>query len=325
MVGGMTLGRQPPGLDREREDHRRAVDDRVRLRERVEQHPEVVAAEVADRAHQLLVIELVDQLLQRAAVGACLGEALAELVGRRAQHPLVLLVGHLVDPPAQLRATVALEQLTQLAAVLDRDHVPARRLEHRRQAARGDVGHNPVERLAVEVDDPQHLAQARDDRIDDRLPARALIELGVADQRHLPPSARDIEVTGDVAMRERAPDRGGRPDPNRSGREVSRDRILEPARVALQPAELPQRRQVALVERPEQVLDRMQHRRRMRLDRHAVGVTQVVEVERGHDRNHRRRRRLVAADLYPGRGPPHAVGVVDDRGREPQDARLHRL
>ena len=49
----------------------------------------------------------------------------------------------------------------------------------------GDVGHDAVERLAVEVDDPQHLAEPRDDRVDERLPDRALVELGVAEQRDL--------------------------------------------------------------------------------------------------------------------------------------------
>jgi hypothetical protein len=35
------------------------------------------------------------------------------------------------------------------------------------QAPGGDVGHHAVQRLAVEVDDPQHLAQPRDHRVDD--------------------------------------------------------------------------------------------------------------------------------------------------------------
>ena len=53
--------------------------------------------------------------------------------------------------------------------------------------------------------------------------------------------------------------------------------ILEPARVALQAAELAQRRQVLAVELPEQVVDRVQHRRRVRLDRDPVRGAQVVE------------------------------------------------
>ena len=100
-------------------------------------------------------------------------------------------------------------RLLQQRAVLDHHRVPAGGLEHRREAAGGDVGDDAVERLAVEVDDPHDLAEARDHRVRDRLPAGALVELGVADQRDLAPAARDVEVAGDVAVRERAPDRRG--------------------------------------------------------------------------------------------------------------------
>ena len=54
-------------------------------------------------------------------------------------------------------------------------------------AADRDIRHDPVERLPVDVDDPQHLAELRDQRVDDRLPDRALVELGVADERDLAP------------------------------------------------------------------------------------------------------------------------------------------
>ena len=167
---------------------------------------------------------------------------------------------------------VAREQLAQTPAVLDRDRLPAGRLEHAPHPAGGDVGHDAVERLPVEVDDPQHLAEPRDHRVDERLPDRALVELGVADQRDLAPALRHVEVPGHVAVRDRAPDRRGRADPDRAGREVDDVRILGPARVALQAAELAQRRQVAAVELAEQVVDGVQHRRGVRLHRDAVGA-----------------------------------------------------
>jgi len=53
----------------------------------------------------------------------------------------------------------------QLTAVLDRDHMPARRLKHRRQPPRRDVRHHPIKRLTVQVHDPHHLTQPRHDRI----------------------------------------------------------------------------------------------------------------------------------------------------------------
>jgi hypothetical protein len=51
-------------------------------------------------------------------------------------------------------------------------------------------GHDAVQRLAVEVDDPQHLAELGDHRVQDRLPDRALVQLGVPEQRVLPPGTR---------------------------------------------------------------------------------------------------------------------------------------
>jgi len=72
------------------------------------------------------------------------------------------------------------------------------------------------------------------------------------------------------------------PDADRAGGVVHRVRVrvLGPARVALQPAELTQRGQVGLVHQlAEQVVDRMQHRRGMRLHRDPVTRRQVPEPE----------------------------------------------
>ena len=62
----------------------------------------------------------------------------------------------------------------------------------------------------------------------------------------------------------------------------------------------------------------------MRLDRDAVRGPQVLEVERRHDRDDRRRRGLVAADLEVRALGADAVRVLDDARREPEHARLHR-
>ena len=173
-------------------------------------------------------------------------------------------------------------RLLQQRAVLDHHGVPAGGLEHRRQAAGGDVGHDAVQRLAVEVDDPHDLAEAGHHRVGDRLPAGALVELGVADQRDLAPAARDVEVPGDVAVRERAPDRRGRAEADAAGRVVDRVGVLRAARVGLQPAVLAQRRQVAAVEPAEQVVDGVQDRARVRLDADPVRRLEDAEVQRRH-------------------------------------------
>ena len=239
--------------------------------------------------------------------------------GVRPQQPLVLLVGHRVDARPQLR------QPPQPRAVLDHLHVPAGRLEHAGQAAGGDVRHHAVERLAVEVDHPHDLAELGHHRVGDRLPDGALVELGVTDQRDLAAADRHVEVPGHVAVRERAPDRRRRADPDRARRVVDGVGILGPRRVGLQPAELPQRGQVLPVEPPQQVVDGVQDGRRVRLHAHPVRRLEDREPQRGHQRHHRGARRLMAADLHPRGVRPDPVGVVHDRRRQPQHAPLHAV
>ena len=318
VVRRMSLRGQPPRLDRVREDHRRPIGYGVRPRERLEQIVEVVTAEIPDRAQQFLVVELGDQPDEVPFAAAGARKSFAQLARRRPQQPLEFLVGHLVDPATQRVAARAREQLAQPAPVLDGDRLPAGRLEHPRDPARGDVRDDSVERLAVEVDDPQHLAEARHDRVDQRLPDRPLVELGVTQQRDLAASLRDLEVARHVAVRDGAPDRRGRSDPHRAGGEVGGHRILQPARVALQPTELTQRRQVFEVQLTEQILDRVEDRGGVRLHRHSVGPAQMLEPERGHDRHDRRRGRLMTADLHARTRLPHPVGVIHDRSRQPE-------
>ncbi len=220
------------------------------------------------------------------------------------------------SPPSRVKSS------RRRTPVLDRLDVPARGVEHPHQAPGGDVGHDAVERLAVEVDDPQHLAQARDHRVGDRLPDRALVELGVAEQRDVAPAARHLEVPGHVAVGHRAPDRGRRADADRAGRVVDGVGVLAARRIGLQPAVLAQPRQVGGIEPAEQEVDRVQDGRGVRLDRDAVGRLEVLEPQRRHQRDHRRARRLMAADLDAARVRADAVGVMDDRRRQPQHASL---
>ena len=75
----MPLGRQPPCLDRVREDDRRAVFVGVSCSERSEQVGEVVAAEVAYRDAELGVGEVVQQALDLAARVPFAGQPLTQL------------------------------------------------------------------------------------------------------------------------------------------------------------------------------------------------------------------------------------------------------
>ena len=87
-------------------------------------------------------------------------------------------------------------------------------------------------------------------------------------------------MPGDIAVGEARPDRRRCADPDRSGREVDGVRVLRPARIALEPAERAQLRQVAPVEPPQQVVDRVEDRRGMGLHRDPVRRPHVLELER---------------------------------------------
>ncbi len=154
--------------------------------------------------------------LDLAPPAAIARQPLAQLCGGTAQQALVLLVAHRVDPVAQRLAARTLEQLAQTPSVLDGDRLPAGGLEHAAQAPGRHLGHDAVERLPVEVDDPQDLAQARHHRIDERLPDGAFIELGIAHERDMAAALRHVEVPGHVALGDRAPERRRRADPDAS-------------------------------------------------------------------------------------------------------------
>src|SRR5690606_26348714 len=131
-------------------------------------------------------------------------------------------------------------------AVLELDDLPAGGGEHPLQLVGGDVGHDPVQRLAVEVDDPYELAQLGDIGVEHGLPHGALVQLDVPDQRVLPPGSGAPEGDVDVASGHRDPDRRGRTGADRSGGVVDGIGVSDAARITLQTAELTQPRQVRL-------------------------------------------------------------------------------
>ena len=206
----------------------------------------------------------------------------------------------------------------QPTAVLDLDDVPAGGLELPAPLVDPDAGHHPVQRLPVEVDEPHHVAEAGGRRVGDRLPDVALVQLGVADQRD-EPGVRAGPKCASTYRRVTAANSGAAaPRPDRAGGEVDLVRVLGPRRVRLQPAAGPQPRQVRPVQVAQQVLDRVEHRRGVRLDRHPVLGVQVGEPERGHRGDQGGAGRLVPADLHPVAGVPVVVGRVHDPGGEPQ-------
>ena len=95
--------------------------------------------------------------------------------------------------------------------------MPAGGLEHRSKPIRGHRGDDAIEALAVEVHDPQNLAELSRHRVEQGLPDGTLIEFGVPDESDLTTANGNLKVARDIAMRQRAPDRRGRADADRAG------------------------------------------------------------------------------------------------------------
>ena len=156
----------------------------ARLPQRPEDVRDVVAAEIADERPDAARVSQ-EQPLQPAP---CLRlEALEQrpadglLVG--AEERLVLLIRHLVDATAQLIAALERVRRPQPTSVLELDHLPAVRPELRLQLRRPDPGDDAIERLPVEVDDPEHVAELPCQRVGQRFPDVPLVQLRVAEQR----------------------------------------------------------------------------------------------------------------------------------------------
>src|SRR5205807_5292467 len=125
-------------------------------------------------------------------------------------------------------------------------------------------------------------------------------------------------------LRHRCEQRHADAEPDRAGREVDGFAVLGARRVGLRAAEGAKPLQFFAALMPEQILDRVEDRRGVRLDRDTVLWTQHVEIERGHQGRQRGTRRLVAAHLQPIPVRAKVVGVVDHPGRQPQHLALER-
>ncbi len=218
-----------------------------------------------------------------------------------------------------------LEDGPELLPPAELDDVPSRGAEPRGELTAPSVGRDPVEALAVQVDDPQEVAQLRHQLLAERLPHVSLVELGVSDHRDDAPGALHAPVILDVARGESAERRRHRAEPHGARRELDDLGILPAARIGLEPAEHAEALQLGLGEPPAEIFDRVEHRGSVRLDRDDVVGTDRGEVQRRHQGHDGGRRRLVAADLGAVRIRAALVGVVHHVGAEPQHPPLDRL
>ena len=327
MVQGVTLERQAPALDRVGDDHDRTVRVGRGLGVGLEQRGQVVAAQVREEVAHLPVAKGAEHRLEEAVRPAVRQrhELLPDLGAGQAEEGLVLGVRHVVDPAPQAVAVGAGERLLQTAPVLEVDDVPAVRPKHLADPLRLAVRHDAIETLAVEVDDPHHVAEPAHVLLGDGFPDVALVELSVAHEGDVARVRGRGEMVREVLTHEPAEGRRDRAEPDRARRVVDAVDVLRATRVGLEPAERPKASEGLLGEPPAQVLEGVEDGGGVRLDGDPVGRAEKHPVERGHDAHDRGRARLVAAHLQPVDVRPDVVRVVDHVGREPEHAPLDAL
>ena len=271
----MALGGQAVALHRVGEDHRRpGVVDRARTPS--PSASQVVPAQVAHRGVQGVVVQPGDQRGQL-RVARRRAAARAAASGGAAQQPLVLRVGHVVDAlraarrrPGRVNSSSSSRPyLTVSTCQPAAANMPCSRVAPMLGTTRSS---DCRFRSTIQTTSPSsptigsRIASQHAPSSSSASPTSEYCRPCAAVSAGDEPVRRDV----DVAAGQRAPDRRGGADADRAGRVVDRVGVLGPARVALQPAERAQRRQVALVQLAEQVVDRVQHRRGVRLDRHPV-------------------------------------------------------
>ena len=327
MVERVRGEREPETLDRVRQDDRRPVALALGLREGLEDQHEIVAPRVRDQRRQLVVADRAEQPVER-GVGAPVGagdERLADRPRRLPEKPQVLGVRHRVEPALEPLAAGRGEPRAEPPPPAQLGDAPAARREHPAELARPRVGHDPVERLTVHVHDPEDPAEPRHRLLGERLPDVALVELGVADHDDDAPRRPRPEVIDEVLRAERAEGRLHGAEPHRARGELDELRVLPPARIGLEAAELAQPGERLHRQAPPQVLEGVEGGRRVGLHRDEVVGPERLPVERGEKAHDRRRRGLVTADLGRVGARAARVGVVDHEGAEPQHLPLDAL
>ena len=283
---------------------------------------QVVPAQVGhERRQRLVVVRL--QKRGHAGHGADIGLELPAPGGAALEDERrIERVGAVVDPLAQRLAARPPEGRAQAFAVFDGHDPPAEVGEHLVDAPEQAVGHHGVQALPVVVDDPPDVAQVVLPSLEQGLVDVALVELGVADQRDHAPLG---QVLGRPALEPhvvlgKAGEAGhGDAEADRTGREIDVVHVLGARRVGLRPAERTEAFQVVPALLSQQVLDRMEHRARVRLDRDPVVRLEHVEIERRHHGDQRGARGLMPADLQAVSVFAQVVGVVDHPAGQPED------
>ena len=328
VVERITDERQPPALERPGQDRHRPVAGGVGLGEGVHDGVEVVAPDVREERARLGGAEIVQRRPRRRRRVA--EQRRPRGVRGEAQERVVLEVHYRLETLPQPLAARPREARRAPAAVAEPDHAPSEGTEQPLELAAPPVADHAVEALPVQVDHDDVTAQVGHRLLGPGLPHAPLVQLRVPDQRDVAGAAGSAVAGGAEVVREVAIHQGregGRDgaQAHRAGREVEPAGVLGAARIGLKAVEGPVRLQALGGQQPAQHLDRVEDRRRGRLDRDAVPGPQELEVEGGQQREDRRRARLVAADPLRRRVLPLGVGVVNGVRRQPEEAILDAL
>jgi hypothetical protein len=322
----VALERQPQAFDGVGNEAHGSAGRRVR--EGLDDGLHVVPAEIGHQAGELrIVVSPHDG--ERVGMAGQVGLELAPPRRPALEHQRrVEHVRAVVDPAPQVLAAGLGEGTLQELAVLDEHHLPAKVLEQAGHLHEQAVGHHRVEALAVVVNHPPAVVDPVLPVLQQRLVDVALVQLGIAHQRHHAPlgptpggfAAPALGVH--VVLHQAGEPRDRDAQPHRPRGEIDVVGILGARGIGLGTAEAAEILQ--LVERlvAQEILDGVEHRARVRLDCDAVLRPQDVEVERRHQRHQRRRGGLMAAHLEPVAAVHLVVGVVDHVGGKPQHLAL---
>jgi hypothetical protein len=281
-------------------------------------------AEIGHEACKLTITAAIDDLERFGVIRELILELAAPALGTLEHQRRIKLVRAFVDPLAEPFSARLPECGFQQLAVLDEDHFPTEILEEPGHLHEELIGDHRVQALAVVVHDPPAVLEAVLPVLQQRLVDVALVHLGVAHEGDQTPFRPVLgpALGVHVILHEAGEACGGNAQPHRARRKVDVGRILRARGIGLHAAKGAKILQLAEILVAQQILDGMEDRAGVRLDRDPVLRPQHVEVERRHERRQRRRRGLMSPHLQAV-APIHLViGVVDHVSRKPQDLAL---
>jgi hypothetical protein len=177
---------------------------------------------------------------------------------------LILFVAHVIDTLTERITAGLLKQRLQPTPILRFQHLPAIFSEQPLQSRRPNARHNPVEALAVQINDPDQVVQTFHRLIEDRLPHIALVQFCIAHQRNKASRCDVSEMEFRVAMRQCRKCRRNRTQPNRTGRKIDIVRVFRATGIRLETAVGAECGEIAAGQSSKQILDGMKRWRCVR-------------------------------------------------------------